>query len=231
MTFSKEAVATGINHPVVFGRGQKAFQINQLQWTGACVASVFDNNNSVGVIYPQKQFGGNDQNWDSTTKFYRGMYAGLHVIGLNIQHSTPSIGSDMTFSGIIIPPLSIASATTRDNVNYSTEWIGLGDAICFNAVIAEGTEIILSDSAGVKAVSVKLTSGTLRLGLFKNGTETQGANLSTGVTAGTFLIRFIINTTGVQCDVGILSSTITTPTNMPNLKLFNSGIPFVINKA
>lgn len=231
ITFSKEGVVTGLNFPVVFSSGQKAFQINQLQWTGACVASVFDNNDSVGVIYPQKQFGGSSISWDATTKFYRGMYAGLHVIGLNIQNSTPSIGSEMTFSGVILPSLSIASATTKDNINYSTEWVGLGDAICFNAAIADGTEIILSDFNGTKAASVKLTTGTLRLGLFLNGTETQGVNLGTGVTPGTFAVRFIVNTTGIQCDVGILSATLTTATNIPNLKLFNAGIPFVINKA
>lgn len=230
-TFSKESIATGINFPVIFSTGQKAFQLNQLQWTGACIGSVFDNNDSVGTIYPQKQFGGTSISWDATTKFYRGMYAGLHVIGINVQNTTPSIGSDMTFSGVILPTLSIASATTTGNINYSTEWIGLGDAICFSAALADGGEIILSDFNGTKAASVKLTSGTLRLGLFLNGTETQGVNLGTGVTPGTFSMRFIINTTGVQCDVGILTATLTTTTNMPNLRLFNSGIPFVINKA
>lgn len=230
MTMTKESSVTGLNYPVKFAKGQKAIQLNQLQWTGACIASVTDNADSMGIIYPQKQYGGPDFNWDSTTKFYRPMYAGLHVIGINLQQSA-SIGNDMTFSGVILPTLNISSTTTRNNKNYSSEMIGLGDAICFNAAMSDGTEIILSDFNGVKAASVKLTSGTLRLGLFLNGSETQGINLGTGVTAGTFAIQFIVNSTGIQCDVGILTATLTTVTNLPNLKLFNSGIPFVISKA
>lgn len=231
LTFSKESVATGINFPVIFSTGQKAFQLNQLQWTGACIGYVFDNNESIGTIYPQKQFGGSSMSWDATTKFYREMYAGLHVIGININNTTPSIGSDMTFSGIIIPELTISSITTVGNINYSTEWIGLGDAICFNYAFDDGKEVILSDFSGEKAISVKLTSRTLRLGLFLNGSETQGVDLGAGVDPGTYSVRFIINTTGVQCDVGILSASIITSTHIPNLKLFTSGISFVINKA
>jgi hypothetical protein len=137
----------------------------------------------------------------------------------------------MTFSGIVLPSLSVSSTKSFGNINYSSEPVGLGDVICFNAIFADGTEIILSDFNGDKAASVKLASGTLRLGLFLNGSETQGVNLGTGVTPGTFAVRFLVNTTGIQCNVGILNTMQTTVTNLPNLKLFNSGIPFVISKA
>lgn len=120
------------------------------------------------------------------------MYAGLHVIGINLQASA-AIGNDMTFSSVILPILNISSATSRNNKNYSSDMIGLGDAICFNVAMSDGTEIILSDFKGGKAASVKLTSGTLRVGLFFNGAETQGGNLEPGNWGNRWYIRHSVH--------------------------------------
>lgn len=229
ISWEKEGNPTGINYPVVLLRGMKSICINQLVWGSSSRANAYINGASAGMVYPNKNLGNTSTlDWDSVTKLNVNCFAGLNVIGLLIDTSSPSIGTGMSFAGVVIPGGSVASMTSVSGDYYSNETLCNGDFISFNYNFSDGTECYVADKSGGKVASIKLNGSTVRAAIFKDNAEISGLNLATSVTPGIYQVIFRINDNAMQFFFGAATGTISTTSTLSNLQLKASSASFAL---
>ncbi|HDR2479201.1 TPA: hypothetical protein QCI07_004008 [Enterobacter ludwigii] len=229
ISWEKEGNPTGINYPVILLRGMKSISINQLVWGSSSRANAYINSASAGMVYPNKNLGNTSTlDWDSVTKLNVDCFAGLNVVGLLIDTSSPSIGTGMTFAGVVIPGGSVSSMTSVSGDYYSTETLCNGDFISLNYNFVDGTECYVSDDSGGKVASIKLNGSTARAAIFKDNTEISGINLATSVAPGIYQVIFRINDDAMQFFFGASSGTIITTSTLSNLQLKASSASFAL---
>lgn len=220
ISWEKEDNPTGINYPVVLLRGVKSLHLNQLVWGSSTRANAYINAASAGMVYTNKNLGNSSSlDWDSITKLNVNCFAGLNVIGLLIDTSLPSIGTGMTFAGVVIPSAGISSMTSVSGDYYSAETLCNGDFISLNYNFSTGTECYISDKSGGKVASIKLNGTTARAAIFKDNVEVSGVNLATSVSPGVYPVIFKIKDDAMQFFFGAASGTINTVSTLSNLQL------------
>lgn len=219
----------GVNYPVVFTKGQKCVSILGLQWSTAANIDATIDQNSVGAFYMQKQFG--DQSsltWDCESKHYGNFYAGLHIVGLLFNMTTPGIGNGMAFSGVAIPKLyessQIGAAASADP--YTKHVIAAKDIVHINSLISSDG-YVFCDRSGSKVVRIWVNSGVLTMDLYKNGAVVQ-----TG-TAGSFVISDVFAPMQMRVDpdkvilnYGTLDITINITSPLPNMKGYSAYMQY-----
>lgn len=227
VSWEKESQTTGINFPVILDYGVKSLLINQLQWGSASRANSYINNSAASVVYPNRNLGNTSTlNWDSLTKINLPMFAGLNVIGLLIDIAGTSLGTGMTFSGVMMSGKGVSSMTSVAGDYYANDTLCNNDFISFNYNLVNGTECAISDDAGGKVASIKKTGTAIRGAIFKDGVEVSGLDIATSAADGIYQIIFRVVDTGIQFFVGVASGTINTTSTPSNLKLSASSANF-----
>lgn len=229
ISWEKEGNPTGINYPVILLRGMKSISINQLVWGSSSRANAYINSASAGMVYPNKNLGNTSTlDWDSLTTLNVNCFAGLNVVGLLIDTSSPGIGTGMTFAGVVIPGGSVSSMTSVSGDYYSSETLCNGDFISLNYNFSIGTECYVADKSGGKVASIKLNGTTARAAVFKDNVEVSGVDLATSVSPGIYQVIFKINDDAIQFFFGAASGTINTVSTQSNLQLKATSASFTL---
>lgn len=224
----------GINFPVMFDLPQKVFSIIGLQWDAAANCKVYDNGVPNGSHYNQRRFGSQSAlDWDSDVKFYGRKMAGLHIIGMLFDTVTPGVGNGMTFAGIAIPKIEVASMTPSSSAStpYPAEVASCGDAIYLQSDLPSGVNVRFDDKSGSQMMTIEILSGVLTVKLYNNGSVVQTGTSGTGMTEKTYGIEVITSPTSVTVTLDFVSVTLAVATPLPAMKVSTQLKPYVIKPS
>jgi lysophospholipase L1-like esterase len=211
---------TGINFPVILDKGAKSLLINQLQWGSSARGNAYVNANAAGLVYPNRSIGNTSTlDWDSLTKLNIQLFAGLNIVGLLININAISIGTGMTFSGVMLHNGHISSMTSVLGEPYSKESMCNFDSIALNYNFANGSECSISDNSGGKVASIKLVGTTFRASVFKDNTEIVGGDIATSATPGVYQVKFRILDESIEFGLDAAGLRLDTPVGPSNLRL------------
>ncbi|EPO3377233.1 phage tail fiber protein [Enterobacter hormaechei] len=211
---------TGINFPVILDKGAKSLLINQLQWGSSARGNAYVNANAAGLVYPNRSIGNTSTlDWDSLTKLNIQLFAGLNIVGLLININAISIGTGMTFSGVLLHNGNISSMTSVLGEPYSKESMCNFDSIALNYNFANGSECSISDNSGGKVASIKLVGTTFRASVFKDNTEIVGGDIATSATPGVYQVKFRILDESIEFGLDAAGLRLDTPVGPSNLRL------------
>lgn len=231
LTASRPSSGTqGVNYPVVFGKSVKCFSIWGLQWNDAANCIWTDNGLSNGSHYQQKQFGSQTYlDWDSDAKSYGRKMAGLHVIGLFFDMTTPGLGTGLTFGGVSLPAVTASStnsAIAQPDPNTKSV-VDAGDTLICRTVIGAGG-VYFSDKGGNTVMVARISGGVFTVDLYKNGAVVQTGTVGTGLTEREYGLAIKSGNTSVDITIDALTVSIPVTTKLPNMKPYTSFIRYLI---
>jgi len=189
-----------------------------------------DNAESNGSHYQQKQFGSQTYlDWDSDAKFYGRKLAGLHVIGLFFDMTTPGLGTGITFGGIAVPELATNSmnGAVAQPDPFTKSVADAGDTIIMRTVVGAGG-VYFTDKGGNIALVARLNGGVFTVDLYKNGSVVQTGTVGGGLTEREYGVQIRVNNTSVDVTIDALTLSIATVTKLPNIKPYTGFLRYSI---
>lgn len=225
LTASNASTLTGLNYPVIFGRGQVGVSFIGLQWADAARCVATRNKHTIGTYDNNKQYGSQGAiNWDSEHRFWTPIFAGLSIFGINFEQSNLG-GTGFTFSGVVVPPVQqrlFVSATDGESTKGVID-TGI-EVVTLSADLGAGKILMFSDKGDYPVLSIEITSGAVTAKLFKNGTVVATQSSGSSVTNGIYPVSLQFSPSLIQINVGAIGFTLSTSRRLPNIRPFSSYI-------
>ena len=223
ITASNSVELTGMNYPVIFGKGQCGVSFIGLQWADAARCVATRNNHTIGIYDNNKQYGSQGAiDWDSEHRFWSPIFAGLSIFGVNFDQSNPG-GTGFTFAGVAVPPVqqrlfvsATAGETTKGIIDSGIEVVTL------NADLGAGKVLMFSDKGDFPVLSIEITSGAVTAKLFKNGTVVATQSGGSAVTNGIYPVSLQFSPSLIQINVGAIGFTMETTRRLPNIRPYSA---------